>query len=65
LCKELGTIIDYGPIWRGVACNSREFANASQIIFYRAAGRCEQRPSSALKRFRQQLLLKISGTFIC
>ena len=33
---------------RGVACNSHGFTKDSRIIFYRAPGRCEQRPSSPL-----------------
>jgi hypothetical protein len=52
----LGLVIDYGLVWRGVACNSRGFAKASQIISYRAPGRCEQRPSNGLKNFRKQFL---------
>src|SRR5262245_6715574 len=32
-----------------VACNSRGFAKANQMIFYRASGRCEQRRSSGLR----------------
>jgi hypothetical protein len=46
LCKELGTRqLIAGFAWRGVACNSREMAKASQIIFYQTPGRCEQHPS--------------------
>jgi hypothetical protein len=41
-------VIDYGLVRRGVACNSRGIAKASEIIFYLASGRCEQRPEAAL-----------------
>ena len=41
-------VIDYGLVRRGVACNSRGIAKASEIIFYLASGRCEQRPDAAL-----------------
>src|SRR4029077_5069573 len=47
--RNLEYAIDFWLVWRGVACDSREFPKARQIIFCRASGRCDQRPSKRLE----------------